>query len=103
MEIFFFCSQLLAELNFHSSAEQNSPFKNPRSATAAGDTPPPYINVIYYGNSCNNIIVLNYGQSQINTCMGLVKLPERDDIWRALKLVSHIHSSKNITYNSDQF
>ena len=29
----FFCSQLLAEFNFHSSAEQNPPFKNPRSAT----------------------------------------------------------------------
>ena len=29
----FFCSQLLAELNFHYSAEQNPPFKNPRSAT----------------------------------------------------------------------
>ena len=27
------CSQLLAELNFFSSAEQNPPFKNPRSAT----------------------------------------------------------------------
>jgi len=28
----FFCSPLLAELNFHCSAEQNPPFKNPRSA-----------------------------------------------------------------------
>ena len=29
----FFCSQLLAELNFYSSAEQDPPFKNPRSTT----------------------------------------------------------------------
>ena len=29
----FFCSQLLAELNLRSSAEQKPPFKNPRSAT----------------------------------------------------------------------
>ena len=29
----FFCSQLLAELNLHSSAEQKPPFENPRSTT----------------------------------------------------------------------
>jgi len=28
----FFCSQLLAELNLHSSVQQKPPFKNPRSA-----------------------------------------------------------------------
>jgi len=28
-----FCSQLLAEVNLHSSAEQKPPLKNPRSAT----------------------------------------------------------------------
>jgi len=30
----FFCSQLLAELNLHSSAEHKPPFEYPRAVTA---------------------------------------------------------------------
>ena len=35
---FFYCSQLLAELSLHSSAEQKSPFKSPGSTTEKNNT-----------------------------------------------------------------